>query len=138
MGNARDSKIGSKVANVMKTALAKKPTQIGDSAGQKLPLRQRLLQGADQKIVNLQDDLLKVSQGLAGAKRGSFLQVLDAVKRTGKRASAGVNAVVIDNGSGNWNNNGCGGCGGGNWNNNGGNCGSWDGNSGSSWNNGGK
>jgi actin-related protein len=99
--NARDSKIGSKVANVMKTALAKKPMHIGDSVGQKLPLRQRLLQGSDQKIVNLQDDLLKVSQGLAGAKRGSFLQVLDAVKRTGKRASAGVNAVVIDNGSGN-------------------------------------
>jgi actin-related protein len=99
--NAKDAKVGSNLANAMKRALAKKSTQIGKIAQTNAPLRDRLLQGADHKFVDVQDDLLKVSQGLSGSKRGSFLQVLEAVKKRGSRASEGVNAVVIDNGSGN-------------------------------------
>jgi actin-related protein len=67
-----------------------------------MPLRARLLQdSADQKAVNLQDDLLKLSQGLVGPKQGSFMQVLQAVKKNKERGAAGEAAIVIDNGSGN-------------------------------------
>merc|ERR1719469_940555 len=52
-------------------------------------------------MVDLQDDLLKMSQGLSNSKHGSFMQVLEAVKKQGNRGSDGVLAVVIDNGSGN-------------------------------------
>jgi len=66
-----------------------------------MPLRARLLDGSDQRTVDLQDDLLKMSQGLSNSKGGSFMQVLEAVKKQGNRGTDGVMAIVIDNGSGN-------------------------------------
>jgi len=101
--DAKEENVGHSVATAMKSALAKNVNQLlMANVGEKqklMPLRARLLEGADQKTVDLQDDLLKVSQGLKASKHGSFVQVLEAVKK--QRGATGASAVVIDNGSGN-------------------------------------
>jgi len=92
--------VGKQIGNVLQKALSK-PGAVRFTPGEKtLPLRAKLLQdSANNKAVNVQDDLLKLSQGLAGSKSGSFMQVLDAVKK--QRSRDEVKAIVIDNGSGN-------------------------------------
>jgi len=81
--NAKDESAGEHVFQAMKHALAKK------------------LDVSDGQTVDVQDELLKMSQGRASAKRASFVQVLDAVKKQSNRGSTGSAAIVIDNGSGN-------------------------------------
>jgi len=101
--DAKDDKVGKGVTAAIKSAIAKNAGHRDNSAAKMaMPLRARLLEGADQKTVDLQDDLLKVSQGLVNSKHGSFMQVLEAVKKQGNRGTEGAAAaVVIDNGSGN-------------------------------------
>lgn len=101
--DAKDDKVGKGVTAAIRSAIAKNAGH-GENSGAAdlaMPLRARLLEGSDQKTVDLQDDLLKMSQGLSNSKHGSFLQVLEAVKKQGNRGTEGPAAVVIDNGSGN-------------------------------------
>jgi actin beta/gamma 1 len=101
--DAKDDKVGKGVTAAIRDAIAKNAGH-GENSGAAdlaMPLRARLLEGSDQKTVDLQDDLLKMSQGLSNSKHGSFLQVLEAVKKQGNRGTEGPAAVVIDNGSGN-------------------------------------
>jgi len=100
--DAKDDKVGKGVTAAIRSAIAKNAVHRDSSAAKMaMPLRARLLDGSDQKTVDLQDDLLKMSQGLSNSKHGSFMQVLEAVKKQGNRGTDGVLAVVIDNGSGN-------------------------------------
>merc|ERR1719476_967037 len=95
--NAREKTVGKQISSVLKKELAK-PGAVRLTS--KTPLRTALLQGSvNNKAVNVQDDLLKLSQGLAGSKSGSFMQVLEAVRK--QRSRDEVKAIVIDNGSGN-------------------------------------
>jgi actin-related protein len=94
--DAKAEKVEQGVANAMKSAMAKHRRQGGHLHQN---LRARLLESSDQKAIDVQEDLLKMSQGISTVK--SFVQVLEAVKRQGNRGTDGDTAVVIDNGSGN-------------------------------------
>lgn len=103
--DAADEHLGAAVTSAMKTALSKNPTPMRSTSmtganSLKLPLRARLVGGGDQKRIDVQDELLKATQGLSSSS--SLVQVLEVVKKqrgAGKR-SDGI-AIVIDNGSGN-------------------------------------
>jgi len=99
--DAKDDKVGQSVTAAVRSAIAKKGgIRVKNTAKTSVSLRSRLLEVADQSTVHLQDELLKVSQGLASPKAGSFTQVLEAVKKQ-DREGRDAAPVVIDNGSGN-------------------------------------
>jgi len=103
---AKGEQVGKDSTQAMKSALAKNSAQIRrkfetlEGADSTATLRTRImLADTDNKYASVEDELLKMTQNLPLSSGGSLAQLLGSIKK--KRGSAGVNAVVIDNGSGN-------------------------------------
>jgi actin beta/gamma 1 len=103
---AKGDQVGKDSTQAMKSALAKNSAQIrrkfetAEGIDSTATLRTRiLLADNDNKYASVEDELLKMTQNLQLSSGGSLAQLLGSIKK--KRGSVGVNAVVIDNGSGN-------------------------------------
>jgi len=104
--SAQSHQVGADTTKAMKRALAKNADKIrrqfGSAKGTNgaTTLRKKIMAATeDKRYSSVEDELLKMTQNLELPSGVGLAQVLNSINK--KRGTAGVNAVVIDNGSGN-------------------------------------
>jgi len=103
--SAQSQQVGKDATKAMKRALAKNADKIRRQVGSAdissaATLRKKIMAAHDDtRYSSVEDELLKMTQNLEIPSGAALAQVLSSINK--KRGTMGVNAVVIDNGSGN-------------------------------------
>jgi len=103
--SAKSHQVGRDATMAMKSALANNADKIRRQVGSadissSATLRKKIMAAhEDTRFSSVEDELLKMTQNLEIPSGAALAQVLSSIQK--KRGTIGVNAVVIDNGSGN-------------------------------------
>jgi actin-related protein len=104
--SAQSHQVGRDATKAMKSALAKNADkirrQVGSAEGisSAATLRKKIMTAnEDARYSSVEDELLKMTQNIEIPSGAALAQVLSSINK--KKGTIGVNAVVIDNGSGN-------------------------------------